>query len=191
MNNQKGKIVFKGKSPKGKFIEVRYPKKVDLESMRQYINVLSKERTFIRFQGEEVSKQEEEKYLSLQLERIASKLSVQLLVFCEGKLVGISSIDMKDKIEKHLGLFGITIAKEFRGEGIGSILMKAVIDESVKNLTTLEIIILAVYGENNLAKEMYKNFGFLEYGKLTRGIKRESGYSDHVFMYKAIKEISQ
>ncbi len=182
-----GQIVFKGKSQKGKQIEIRYPNSEDEESMRQYINELSKERTFIRFQDEEVSKQEEEEYLNSQLDRITKKLTVQLLVFCEGKLVGISGIDMKDKIEKHLGLFGITINKDFRGEGIGSMLMKLVIEEAAKNLHTLEIIILAVYGENDLAKEMYKNFGFLEYGRLPKGIKRDDGYSDHIFMYKLVK----
>lgn len=146
------------------------------------------ERTFIRFQGEQVNKEDEEKYLNSQLERIKSKLTVQLLVFCEGKLIGISGIDMKDKIESHIGLFGITINNDFRGEGIGSMLMKTVIEEAIKNLPMLEIIILAVYAENNLAREMYKNFGFLEYGNLPKGIKRDPSYSDHTFMYKVIKE---
>jgi len=184
-------IVFAGKSQKGKQIEIRYPKKEDLEDMQQYINELSKERTFIRFQGEQVNKEDEEKYLNSQLERIKSKLTVQLLVFCEGKLIGISGIDIKDKIESHIGLFGITINKDFRGEGIGSILMKMVIKEAIKNLPALEIITLAVYAENNLAVKIYKSFGFLEYGKLPKGIKRESRYSDHVFMYKVVKEIPQ
>ena len=169
-------------------LEFRYPKKEDLEQIRQYINTISKEKTFIRFQGEGVSFEEEEKYLNGQIERIAKKLSVQLLVFSDGKLIGISGIDLRDRVEKHIGLFGITIAKEFRGRGLGSKLMQAVIDKAIKSLPDLEIIILAVYAENDLARKMYENFGFREYGMLPKGLKRESGYSDHVFMYKTVRE---
>lgn len=181
-----GKIVFKGESEKGKEIIIRYPKKDDVQAMCEYINTLSKERTFIRYQGEEVSLEEETKYLNSQLEKIFQNRAVLLLVFCEGKLIGISGIEMKDRIEKHIGVFGISIAKQFRGEGIGSKLMELVIDEAKKNLTGLEIITLGVFSNNSLAKEMYKKFGFVEYGSLPKGVKLENGYADHVFMYKLI-----
>ena len=102
-------------------------------------------------------------------------------------MIGISGIDLRDKVEKHVGLFGITIAKEFRGKGLGTKFMGMNIDEATKNLPDLEIIILAVYGENDLARKMYQNFGFREYGMLPKGLKRESGYSDHVFMYKTVR----
>lgn len=42
----------------------RYPQPTDLEGLRDYINQLSAERTFIRFQGTQVSLEEEEKYLA-------------------------------------------------------------------------------------------------------------------------------
>lgn len=155
--------------------------------MWEYINTLSKERTFIRYQGEEVSLEEETKYLNSQLEKISQKCAVLLLVFCEGKLIGISGIDMKDKIEKHIGVFGISVAKDFRGEGIGSKLMELVIEEVEKNLTGLEIITLGVFSNNDLAKKMYQRFGFVEYGSLPKGIKLEKEYADHIYMYKVLR----
>ncbi len=169
-------------------IEIRAPKKEDLEIMLDYINELSKEKTFIRFQGEEVSKEEEENYLNSQLEKIKNHQAVQLLLLVDGNLAGLSGINLGEKIEKHLGLFGITIKKEFRGQGLGSKLMQAVIDEAIKNLPDLEIIILACYGENTLAKQMYEKFGFKQYGNLPKGIKRESGYSNHILMYKVVND---
>lgn len=66
--------------------------------------------------------------------------------------------------------------------------MQTVIDEAIKNLPGLEIIELGVYAENDLAKQMYKKFGFVEYGVLPKGIKKEDGYSDHIFMYKGVKQ---
>ncbi len=183
-----GKIVFKGNSEKNREIIIRYPTKEDLNFMLEYINEISKEKTFIRLQGEEISKDEEAKFLDLQLEKISKNLSVQLLVFCGEKLVGISGIEMKEKIEKHIGEFGISIAKDFRGEGIGSILMQCVLNEAKNNLSELKIIILGIFANNDLAKDMYKKFGFLEYGNLPSGIKLENGYVDHVYMYKVVKE---
>ena len=170
-----GKIIF------------RYPTKEDLNAMWEFINMISKEKTFIRFQGEEISLEEEKKFLNSHLLKIAKKESVQLLVFFKGRLIGISDITMKDKIEKHLGVFGIIIAKDFRGQGIGKMLMEKVIDEARKNLSQLEIILLNVFANNDLAKQMYKKFGFVEYGLMPNGIKLETGYADDVLMYKVVR----
>ena len=183
-----GKIVFQRNIQTHQEIIIRYPTKEDLNSMWKYINTLSQERTFIRFQGEQVSKEEEEKYLNSLLEKITKKQAVQLLVICEGEIIGISDVEMKDKTEKHLGIFGITIAKDFRGKGIGSKLMGMVINEAETNLSVLEIMILDVFANNDLAKEMYKKFGFVEYGVLPNGIKLENGHVDRVLMYKVVKE---
>ncbi len=182
-----GKVVFQGKSEKGKEIVIRYPKKLDLNAMWEYINAISKERTFISYQGEEVSIEEEEKFLNTQLESISKNVAILLLATSGGKVIGICGIDAKTRIEKHLGVFGISIAKEFRGEGIGSQLMQLVISEAEKNIPQLEIIILGVFSNNDLAKKMYENFGFKEYGILPKGIKRDSGYSNHIFMYKVVR----
>lgn len=183
-----GKIVFKGESEKGKEIIIRYPKKDDVQAMWEYINTLSKERTFIIYQGEKVPLKDEEKFLNSLLKKITKRKAVQLLVVHDGKVIGISDITMKERIERHIGVFGITIAKGFRGERIGSKLMETVINEAKRNLPQLEIIILGVFANNNLAKQMYKNFGFIEYGTLPNGVKLENGYADHVFMYKVVKE---
>lgn len=181
------KIVFKGNSDKGKEMVIRYPTVEDLKKMWEYINEISKEKTFIRFQGEEVSLEGEEKFLSSELEKINKNQSVQLLVFHQDKLIGIAEIDMKDKIGRHQGVLGISILKDFRGEGIGSILMQCVLDEAKKNLSELEIVVLGVFANNSLAIEMYQKFGFVEYGKLPKGIKLEEGYVDHIYMYKVVK----
>lgn len=183
-----GKIVYQGKTAKGIDITIRYPNKDDAQAMCNYINTLSKEQTFITYQGEKVSLDEEIKYLNTQLERINKEKTVQLLVFCDNKLIGNSQLDLKDRTSKHEGVFGISIAQDFRGEGIGKTLMQSVLDEAGKNLPELRIVTLGLFENNSLAEEMYKKFGFQEYGRLPKGINHRGQYVDHIYMYKIIRE---
>ena len=182
--------IFDGQTKKNTKIQVRYPKIHDAEIMQHYINNLSKERTFIRFQGEQISIEDEKQYLESQLQQISQKTAVLLLAFCKDELIGIAGIDMMDKTDRHVGLFGISICKDFRGERVGSTLMQLVLSEAIKNLPQLEIITLCIFSNNLVGLEMYRKNGFIEYGRLPKGIKLESGYVDHILMYKPIKGLA-
>jgi len=181
------KIVFEGLSKNGNKIVICYPMKDDAQVCCDYINALSKEKTFIRFQGEQVNLEYESKYLNTQLEKIIKKQGVTLLAFCSDKLIGHSSVDMKDKTEGHEGVFGISIAKEYRGEGIGKKFMQLVLEEAEKNIPQLRIITLGVFGDNPLAKSIYEKFGFKEYGRLPKGSLHKEKYVDHILMYRNVK----
>jgi len=183
-----GKQVYQGKTKKGNEISIRYPLSTDLKSLFSYINTLSEEQTFIRFQGEQVSLAEEKKYLDSQMEKIAKREAVKLLVFHGEELIGVADIVMLDRIESHIGSFGITIAKGYRNEGIGKLLMKLALDEALKNLPQLKIVKLGIFEGNDIAYKMYKRFGFKEYGKLPKGVKFRGGFIDHIYMYKQVRE---
>ena len=167
-------------------ILLRYPKKEDAKLMRDYINILSKEKTYITWQGEKLKLKDEEKYLNDQLKRIKNKETVQLLLFINNKLSGISSIDLGKRIQSHIGNFGISIAKEYRSKGLGRLLMRKVLDQAMLNIKDLKIITLEVFAENTKAIPMYKSFGFKEYGKLPDGNKYKDKFVDDVLMYKTI-----
>ena len=126
------KIIYQDKTKTGKEILIRYPETGDLEEMLNFINELSDERTFIRYQGEHETLESEKKYLESRLEEISNKKAVHLLVFHDNKLVGASDIHMRDKTEKHIGVLGIIVAKNFRREGIGKILIDLIIKEAMK-----------------------------------------------------------
>lgn len=165
---------------------VRYPKNGDAEAMLNYINTISKEKTYIIWQGEQTSLKEEQKYLMNQLEDINKHETVQLLLFVNNELSGISAIGLGKKIKSHVGVFGITISKKYRGKGFGKLLTKLVLKEAVKNLTKLKIVTLEVFTENKKALKMYENFGFIEYGKLPKGNLYKGKLVDDIQMYKNI-----
>ena len=178
------RIVHKGRLASGLHIVVRYPRTSDVEDMWKYINILSKEKTYITYQGEKISLKHEKEYLKGQLEKIEKKECAQLLLFTGKKLAGISSIDLGGRIEAHIGVFGITILKEFRGLGLGKLLMKLVLNEA-KKLPKLKIVTLQVFAENGKAAKMYKDFGFIEYGRLPKGNQYRGRFVDDILMYKS------
>lgn len=178
--------VFEGVT-EGLKISVRYPQLSDLEEMHRYINEISQEKTYITYQGEEVTLSEEEDYLKNQMENIEDKKGINLLVFYNNSLIATSHLQMGTKTSRHVGQFGISVAKAYRGKGIGKLLMKLVTDEGIKNLSDLVLITLGVFANNKLAYKMYKDFGFTEYGRLPGGVKLAGGYVDHIYMYKKVR----
>lgn len=181
---QQHKIVFQGKTKKGNEIIVRYPVIEDAETLMNYINTLSRERTFILKQGEQMSFEGEKKFLNNILEKIGKKQSIMLLVFKGEETIGNCVINLQEKVNSHVGGIGISLAQEYRGEGIGKLLMNLLLDEARKNLPQIKIATLEVFANNRIAILMYQKLGFVEYGKLPRGIFHQNKYIDRIFMYK-------
>lgn len=179
-----GATVFEGKSKKGRVILIRLPVKDDIPALRNYINEISKEQTFITFQGEQLSLKEERKVINTKLKKIIKNEAIMLIVFHDNKIVGVGDVTMQERTSSHVGIFGITIAKNFRNEGIGTLLMRLVLNEAEKNIRELRIVTLGVFECNDLAFKMYKKFGFIEYGRLPEGIQYKNSCVGHVLMYK-------
>ncbi len=74
-------VVFQGSTKTGKEIVIRYPEINDLSEMLRYINELSSERTFVTFQGEKITKEDEKRYLEKKIKAIENKKAVSLLAF--------------------------------------------------------------------------------------------------------------
>ncbi|MCL5019447.1 MAG: GNAT family N-acetyltransferase [Patescibacteria group bacterium] len=181
------KIVYQGKTKTGKEIIIRYPEIDDVVEMTRYINELSKEKTFITFQGEEITEESEKEYLKGYLKKISEKTAIKLLTIYNYKIIGISDIHLGERTVKHIGIFGITVAREFRNEGVGKLLMEKVFEEAVREMPTLKIVSLEVFAKNSIARRIYQGFGFTEYGLLPNGIMRDNTFEDAILMYKNIK----
>jgi len=151
------------------------------------MNTLSEEKTFIRFQGERLTIEEEKEYINRQVMRIAKHISAHLVAFDDDKPIGVSGIDMRDRVESHVGEFGICVAKPYRGMGIGKLLMDHVLQQAEIHLPQLRIIVLSVFSSNIPAIRMYERFGFREYGRLPGGFKHNDAFIDQMHMYKTIR----
>lgn len=181
------KIIFQTTTKTGQELVIRYPKISDLESMTKFINEISSERTFMIFQGEQQTLEEERKFLESKIEKIKNNQDVFLIAFVDGKYAGSSGISLGSFIKKTWGDFGIVIGKNYRGQGIGKKLMELVISESLKNLKDLDLVTLEVFGDNSIAQNLYKKIGFVEYGRLPESINHKENFVDAILMYKKIK----
>lgn len=181
-----GKIVYQDTTLRGKPLLIRYLTKGDTRILLDYINTLSKEKTYIRFQGEQLTFDEEQEFVDKNLKGIKEGKAIQLLAFSNKKLIGISGVYNLEKAERHIGVFGISLAKQFRGEGIGTVLMEKVLEETKKNLKNLKMVTLGVFENNPIAKNLYKKMGFKEYGNLPKGVIHRGKFVNHIYMYKEI-----
>lgn len=181
MPPQPGQLVALHDTPQGS-AQIRYPHSEDAPAMLEYINALSAERTYITLQGEQFDLEDEEDFLFARLEELALGTSVTLLATLGNRVVGITHVARHGRIEQHVAGFGISVAKDVRGCGLGQALMTHVIAEAERVIGGLRVIVLDVYSANEPGINLYKKHGFEEYGRLREGILHDGVYLDRVLM---------
>ena len=104
----------------------------------------------------------------------------------DGQPAGMAVIYLQPfEKHKHIALFAIIVDPRFRGEGIGSKLIRH-LEKTGKNDLGLEILHLEVY-EGNPAYDLYKRLGYKEYGKQKRFLREAPNkYSTKVCMQKEL-----
>jgi putative acetyltransferase len=69
--------------------------------------------------------------------------------------------------------------------GVGSALLNSLI-KMAKEEGKYEILMLLVFGNNEHAQNLYRKFGFVEFGTLLYGIKRNGEYVSEKYMYRRL-----
>lgn len=184
-----GKIVKTFVSKKGKNVVLRYPKWDDLDAITVFANKMSQEDTFINMSGESFSKEEEAEFLKIFLINIEAGDKIYLCALVDNKFIGSCSIERDKKHRKralHVGMFGIMLLKEFRGEGIGYEIAMTTINEAKNNLTGLKMITLTCFLCNTTAINLYHKLGFKKWGELPKGLLYKGDYLNEVTMYREL-----
>lgn len=185
-----GVIVHQFLTKNGEEAVIRYPQHSDVEAMAEYINTISREDTYVTVSGEQISIEEETKFLDEQMSKINNGDAVLLLCTVNGNIVGIAGVNRNQASRKrslHTGIFGISIKFEYRGKRIGYELAKATIDQAKLNIDNLKIITLTVYEPNVKAQLLYEKLGFKEFGILPEGTWYKDTFIDEIYMYLKVK----
>lgn len=124
-----------------------------------------------------------------QLEQSQKKDGIIILFAMDGdKVVGMNAFHWTNKpVTKHVAqIFGVFISPEYRGKGIGRLLMDGIISEIKKNPQFIKIT-LGVNAENSSALKLYESLGLKVVGKHTKELRFGDKFCDELLMEKMIE----
>lgn len=133
-------------------------------------------------EGIPISVERETKYLE-SMEN--SKDHIMLLAKENGKIIGDASLDRLSRRMSHRGDLGIAISKEYWNKGIGSQLLRGIIDFAKDN--EFEIVELQVRSDNISAIHLYEKYGFKKIGTHPAFFKIGNEYIDFDYMCLSLK----
>lgn len=165
----------------GNPIVIRKANKSDANAMLEYINAISRESDFLTFgEGEFGKTIEQEKSFIDNISKQNNSLFI--IAEVEGKIVGNLNFSGGARSRTaHTGEFGVSVLKEHWGQGIGTKLIKYLI-EWCKQSGIIRKINLRVRSDNNSAIHVYKKLGFNEEGVILRDFFINDRFYDSVFM---------
>ena len=105
---------------------------------------------------------------------------IALVAEIEKKVVGLVALSLEEEIYQYDSWLSIYVHKDFWHKGIGTQLIKAVINYA-KDIG-LKRISLGVYAENEAAIRMYEKIGFKSEGYSKYGIYTFERYMDTIMM---------
>ncbi|MGV2619611.1 UNVERIFIED_CONTAM: GNAT family N-acetyltransferase [Halobacillus marinus] len=104
-----------------------------------------------------------------------------LVAESEGKLVGFARCEGMDlKRKAHQAEFGVVVSKEYWGCGIGRGLLETAV--AWADRSGIVKLTLSVLAANQKAVELYKQYGFVEEGRLRADKRLADGYYDTLLM---------
>ncbi len=106
-------------------------------------------------------------------------------VFDDDRLIGIGGIarDQRVKLRHKALLFGMSVAPEATGRGIGKMIVETLIAEARGFVSSLHLTLMA---DNDRAQALYARCGFAVYGREPQSVKQPDGPGDELLMWRAI-----
>ncbi|MCJ7625285.1 MAG: GNAT family N-acetyltransferase [Anaerolineaceae bacterium] len=123
--------------------------------------------------------EEEEKILKGYAE---SKNSVFLVAETDGKIIAeLTCRGSKPKALRHVAYLGMSVSREWRGQGVGTALMEKLVHWAREN-GVIKRIELNVYARNKVGIHLYEKFGFVIEGCRRNAIYQGGKYLDDLVM---------
>lgn len=165
----------------GKIIIIRRADKPDASRILEYMNTISCESDFLTFgEGEfRMSVEQEEKFID---DISKQDNAIFLIAEFEGKIIGNLSFMGGPRARiAHTGEFGVSVLKDYWSKGLGTELIKYLIDWC-KSSKIIRKVNLKVRTDNVLAIHVYKKMGFEVEGRITRDSQINGIFYDALFM---------
>lgn len=171
----------------GRTCLLRRPEESDAEILLDYLQVTSGETPYMIREPEEVRTSVEEEVDFIRRNR-ENPRALHLLAFADGKFAGSCSFAGSSERNRmqHRCTVGISLYREFWGQGIGTALMREIL--AAAKSAGFEQAELTVVSTNEPAVALYKKLEFEVTGTMPRAFKyRDGTYADFLFMVKDLR----
>lgn len=165
----------------GEKIVIRKANGSDAKAMLEYLALIGGESDFLTFGSGEFEKtvEEEEEFIENTLKK---NNTLFIIAEINGRVIGNLNFSGGPRQRTaHVGEFGVSILKEYWGNGIGEELIKCLIDWG-RNSGIIRKINLRVRADNKRGIHLYKKLGFLEEGILKRDFLINGEFYDSLAM---------
>ena len=154
----------------------------DAKALIENMKLIYSQTDYLTTYSDELDLSEREEYEFLE-DKNKSENELMIIAIIEGKITAsavIRTVGYRSTL-KHRATFGITVEKRYWGLGIGKALTLACINcAKTANYKQIE---LDVVSENKTAIALYKQMGFVEYGRNPLGFNsRTKGYQELIYM---------
>jgi len=168
----------------GRGVILRAPRMSDLDDLLEYINSLVDEGAEILME-QRVTREAEADWLGKMLADTEKGLVICVAGEVDGKVVANSEVRKGTGKRSHTGTLGIAIRDGYRDVGIGTEMMRVLVEESGR--AGLRLLRLTVFGSNLRARHVYEKVGFREIGKMPKAIRQGDEFVDEVSMALELK----
>lgn len=166
-----------------KEIKIRKLSRKDLKKIKEFqsfVNSLVAEDAMILVH-KKISFKDEKRIIEGKLRRARKRKTVFLIAEHKNKIVGITSIGVGIGRQDHIGIFGISVRKNYRGIGLGKYLAEEVIKLAKKELK-IKMVRLGVFPTNKIALGLYKKIGFKIVAQIPKQLQYKGELIDEVIM---------
>jgi RimJ/RimL family protein N-acetyltransferase len=179
--------IYKQFSAKNKTVKVvlRSLRWEDLDMLVEFVNNLVEEHEtnpeFGMLLDKRQTREDEAEWLSNRLVAIEKGKVISVVADVDGKIIGHGDVIRGEFADTHHhGTLAIGMAKEYRNLGIGTEIMKTLIEESRK--AELKTIELEVFNFNERAGHVYEKVGFKDVGIMPKRVFRNGRFIDSRIM---------
>jgi len=163
---------------------LRTPRWEDLDDLMELINSLVDEKAEIA-RTDKVTRKDEVEWLPKVLASLEKDELFFLVAEVDRKVVASSDIHILSGNEKHVGVLGIVLKSGFRDLGIGTEMMKTLVEQAMA--LGLKVLTLQAFATNKRAVHVYEKVGFVQTGRVPKKHFKDGQYVDEVIMTKLIE----
>jgi RimJ/RimL family protein N-acetyltransferase len=179
-----GQVIQSFSAEDGRKVVLRTPKWEDLDDLLELINSLVEEGAEIT-KNEKFSREAEIDWLSKTLASLEKDEIFCLVAEVDGKVVGSSDIHPLSGFSKHVGIVGMIIKNGFREIGIGTEVLKTLVEQARK--MGLKVLTLSAFATNKRAIHVYEKVGFVRTGVIPKKLFKDGVYIDEIIMTKSLE----